>query len=55
MLAAGYLASQQAYITGTFAEYAAKVDQPPIVMLSLILFLVAIAFCFITDKQESED
>lgn len=55
LLTAGYLASQQAYFGGTFAEYSAKVDQPPIVLLSLVLFITAIAFCFIRDKKESED
>lgn len=55
LLAAGYLASQQALIAGTFAEYSAKVDQPPIIMLSLILFLSAVAFCFIKDKEEPQD
>lgn len=55
LLTAGYLASQRAYFGGTFAEYAAKVDQLPIVLLSLFLFIAAVALCFTRDKKESED
>lgn len=55
LLTAGYLASQVAYANGTSAEYAAKVDQQPIVLLSLVLFLAAIALHFIPQSQEPED
>ncbi len=55
LLAAGYLASQLAFMNGTAPDYAAKVDQPPIVLLSLVLFLAAVALCFIRDKQETPD
>ena len=55
LLAAGYLASQVAYVNGTAAEYAAKVDQPPIVLLSLVLFLAAVASLFFRGPQETED
>lgn len=46
LLAAGYVASQFAYLGGQSADYAARIDQAPIIFLSLVLFLTAIAFCF---------
>lgn len=46
LLAAGYVASQFAYLGGQSADYAARIDQTPIILLSLVLFLTGIAFCF---------
>ena len=54
LLAAGYLASQFSYFQGTASEYAAKVDTQPVVMLSLIVFLVALVLFFIPDREETE-
>ena len=55
LIAVGYLASQAAYIAGTAPEYAAKVDRPEVVLLSLVLFLVAVGFAFLPDKKETSD
>jgi len=46
LLAAGYAASQIAYLGGRSADYAARIDQSPIILLSLVLFVAAIVFCF---------
>ncbi len=54
LLVAGYLASQAAYLSNSAAEYAAKVDRPEIVYLSLFLFMVALAFFFIPAKEHDE-
>lgn len=52
LLAAGYAASQLAYFNGTADAYAAKVDQGPIIGLSLVLFLVAIVLGFVPQKED---
>lgn len=53
LLVAGYLASQYATAIGTFAEYASKVDQGPIVLLAMVLFAAAIVmFLFSSDSEE---
>lgn len=54
LLTAGYLASQQAYLAGQWGEYAQRVDRPEIVYLSLLLFVLAVAFLFIRDPEEPE-
>lgn len=51
-LAAGYMASQVAYLNGQPAEYAARVDQTPIIFLSLVLFLAAIALCYWREPED---
>jgi uncharacterized transporter YbjL len=53
LLVLGYLASQVAALTGTAAEYAARVDQLPVQMLSLFLFLTALGLAVVPDKEES--
>jgi hypothetical protein len=54
MLTLGYLASQYAAISGQTVEYAARIDQPQIVILSLIAFLTAIGFFLLPlEKEES--
>jgi len=52
LLASGYIASQVAYLNGSAPEYAARVDSPPVVMLSLVLFLTMLALFFIPDREE---
>ncbi len=51
LLTAGYLASQLAFKNGSAAEYATKVDQAPVVLLSLGLFILAVIFLFLPDKE----
>jgi hypothetical protein len=53
LLVSGYLASQYATVAGTSQDYSAKVDQSPIILLSLILFLGSI-FLFLSPTG-SED
>jgi hypothetical protein len=52
LLCVGYGASQIAYFTGTFAEYASRVDQPPVQRLAGIMLLAAIVLCFIREKPQ---
>ena len=52
-LSAGYAASQWAVFTGDAADYAAKVDSPPVQTLSGLLLLAAIVLAFIPDQDQS--
>lgn len=52
LLCAGYAASQVALIQGRAAEYAAKVDVPPIWNLSGLFLLLAVVSAFIPDRTE---
>jgi hypothetical protein len=52
LITAGYLASQFAYFQGTAAEYASKVDSPPVVMLSLVIFVTALVLFLVPDREE---
>ena len=52
LMTVGYLASQYAYLNGNAVAYAAKVDTPPIVLLSLVLFIAALVLFFIPDHEE---
>lgn len=54
LLAVGYLASQFAFFNGQAADYAKKIDGPQIVLLALLLFVVAVGFLFVPDKEETE-
>ena len=54
LLVVGYFASQYATATGTFADYSARVDQSPIILLTLVLFLGAIGvFIFAKDEVDN--
>ena len=55
LLAAGYMGSQYAALNGTAADWAAKVDRPPVVSLALVLFLAAIVLCAIRDREEIDE
>lgn len=55
LIAVGYLASQVAYKAGTAKEYAARLDRPEIVLLSLALFLSAVGLAFVPDSKERPD
>ena len=55
LLCAGYAASQIAYFQGTFMEYAAKVDTPPIQRLALLLLIAAVILALIEDRNESDE
>lgn len=52
LIAVGYLASQNAYLSGRAAEYSAQVDVQPIVLLSLFMFVAAIVLFIIKDKDQ---
>jgi len=52
LLFAGYLASVYASFTGQQAEYGAKVDQPPIVALALVVLILGVVFAFVREKDE---
>lgn len=51
LLSAGYAASQIAFFTGRFAQYAASVDTPPVRTLSGLFLVAAIALAFIPDHS----
>lgn len=53
LLTAGYAASQWMTLQGRAAEWAAKVDQPPIRLLALVLLLAATALAFVPDREAS--
>lgn len=55
LLAAGYLASQWAYLHGTAPEYSVRVDQTPIVLLAEVVFIAAVVLCFWPDKRGDAD
>lgn len=50
LLGAGYLGSQYAYFNGSAPQWAEKMDQPPIVWLSLLLLAGSIALAFCKEK-----
>lgn len=52
LLAVGYLASQYAYFQGNAPDYAAKIDSPPVVALSLVIFLAALILFLIPEREE---
>ena len=54
LLCAGYAASQIAYFQGRFAEYAARVDTPPIQHLAGLMLVCAVILTFIPDRTDQE-
>ncbi len=52
LLCLGYAASQIAYFQGTFVDYAAKVDSPPVQRLALLFLLAAVVLAFIKDHEK---
>ena len=57
LLGLGYFASQWAAMNGSEAavQYAARVDQPPVQLLALVVFLVCVILPFLPEsKQETE-
>ncbi len=54
LLTLGYVASQRAAFDGSATQYAATVDQPPIKLLSLLLFIGAIVLGLIPAKEDSK-
>lgn len=51
LLTLGYAASQWMTLQGRAAEWAAKVDVPPIRMLALVLLVGALALAFVPDRE----
>jgi hypothetical protein len=54
LLTLGYLASQYAYFYGDPVDYAARIDQPQVKLLSLILFVALLVLAVVPDKGEEE-
>ena len=54
LLSGGFLASQWFAYQGRASEYAARVDQPSMVYLSLLLLVAALVLGFLPDR-EGED
>lgn len=52
LLCAGYAASQIALFQGRAADYASRVDTPPVWALSGLLLVVAIVLAFVPDRDE---
>lgn len=50
LLGAGYLGSQYAFFNGGAPQWAEKMDQPPIVWLSLLFLAGSIALAFRKEK-----
>lgn len=58
LLCAGYAASQIAYFTGRFVDYALRVDAPPVQHLALLFLVSAVILAFIperTDESKREE
>lgn len=55
LLAAGYAASQRAAFDGTIGEYSARVDEPAIQRLALVLFVVLLALAFVRERPTPSD
>lgn len=53
LLTGGYLASQYSYFNGRAAEFAAKMDDPPIRWLATLLLMAAIALSFVRQEETS--
>jgi hypothetical protein len=51
LLGAGYVASQASVLTGSQLSYHAKVDQPPIRMLAMLLLVAAVVLAFIPERE----
>lgn len=52
LLCAGYAASQIALFQGRAADYAARVDVPPVWNLSGLLLLASVILAFIPDRSK---
>lgn len=52
LLALGYLGSQWAALNGQASDWARRMDEPPVVMLSLILLLGAIVLFLLPDRED---
>jgi hypothetical protein len=51
LLTAGYAVSQIAALQGWAADYALRVDSPPVQRLAMALFLAIVALGFIPDRD----
>lgn len=51
LLGGGYLGAMVMALTGRAAEWAEKMDQPPIRLLALLIFLAAVVFAFLPEKE----
>ena len=54
LLTLGYLGSQYAAMTGTSREWAQRMDQPPVVLVSLVLFVGAVILFLLPDREGDE-
>ncbi len=54
LMGGGFVASEFAALGGTAQDYAAKVDQPPIRLLALVVLVGAVALAFVRDTDTPE-
>jgi hypothetical protein len=54
LLCAGYAFSQISYFQGRFAEYAARIDVPPVQHLAGIMLVAAVILALIPDRDDRE-
>jgi hypothetical protein len=52
LLLAGYLASEYAALYGNSADYASRVDSPPVRNLALVMLLAAIVLSLVREQEE---
>lgn len=50
LLTVGYFVSQYAYFNGWAADYAARVDVPPVSRLALVIFLAIVVLGFVKER-----
>lgn len=54
VLGLGYGASQWAFFRGTYADYAARVDTPPVRACALVALLLCVGFAFAPVRDDEE-
>ena len=54
LLGLGSVASLASYIGGWAPDYYARIDQPSVALLALVLVAAAIVLAFIPDREEEE-
>lgn len=52
LMGAGYLGSLHGALTGTAADYAARIDQPQVSFVALLLLIGCIVIGFLPEREE---
>jgi succinate dehydrogenase hydrophobic anchor subunit len=55
LLVGGYLASTAFVLRGQAADWARRIDQPPVKWLALVLCVAAVVFGFLKDADDGEE